>query len=185
MTWWQSLLMLFGLLWAARVDLLEGLAAAPAPPPQGVSWRFVTAVAALTAVAIVNQALVILGIVPPHCDERFAVMVDSAGMADSRWVRAVEGRQAIVAAAVAEVGGGDAGPLGDDFHALGLAWLLSELLARRMRSSMALGATNFEEATVAAARRYAPTRNGLSPWACSRAAISRRDSARSWLSASV
>jgi putative ABC transport system permease protein len=51
---------------ATRVDLLEGLAAAPAPPAQGVSWRFVTAVAVFTAVAIVNQALVILGIVPPR-----------------------------------------------------------------------------------------------------------------------
>ncbi|MFM7137543.1 MAG: ABC transporter permease, partial [Planctomycetota bacterium] len=51
---------------ATRVDLLEGLAAAPAPPPQGVSWRFVIAVALFTAVAIVNQALVILGIVPPR-----------------------------------------------------------------------------------------------------------------------
>lgn len=51
---------------ATRVDLLDGLAAAPAPPAQGVSWRFVIAVALFTAVAIVNQALVILGIAPPR-----------------------------------------------------------------------------------------------------------------------
>jgi putative ABC transport system permease protein len=51
---------------ATRVDLLEGLASAPAPPAQGVSWRFIAAVAVFTVVAIVNQALVILGIVPPR-----------------------------------------------------------------------------------------------------------------------
>ena len=51
---------------ATRVDLLEGLAAAPAPPGRGVSWRFVAAVLALTAIAIVNQGLVITGLVPPR-----------------------------------------------------------------------------------------------------------------------
>jgi putative ABC transport system permease protein len=51
---------------AARIDLLEGLAAAPAPPPTGISWRFVAAVLVLTGLAIGNQALVILGIFPPR-----------------------------------------------------------------------------------------------------------------------
>ncbi len=49
-----------------RIDLLEGLAAAPAPPPRGISWRFVTAVLGLAALAAVNQALVIAGVVPPR-----------------------------------------------------------------------------------------------------------------------
>jgi putative ABC transport system permease protein len=49
-----------------RIDLLEGLAAAPAPPPRGISWRFVAAVLALAALAAVNQALVITGVVPPR-----------------------------------------------------------------------------------------------------------------------
>jgi putative ABC transport system permease protein len=56
--------------WPARettqIDLLEGLAAAPAPPPRGVSWRFVAAVLVLAALAAINQALVITGIVPPR-----------------------------------------------------------------------------------------------------------------------
>ena len=51
---------------AARIDLLEGLAAAPAPPATGISWRFVAAVLVLTALAIGNQALVILGVFPPR-----------------------------------------------------------------------------------------------------------------------
>jgi putative ABC transport system permease protein len=49
-----------------RIDLLEGLAAAPAPPPRGVSWRFVAAVLLLALAAAVNQALVITGAVPPR-----------------------------------------------------------------------------------------------------------------------
>jgi len=51
---------------AARVDLLEGLAAAPPPPAGGVSWRFVAAVVVLASVAAVNQGLVIAGILPPR-----------------------------------------------------------------------------------------------------------------------
>ena len=56
--------------WPAReataIDLLEGLAAAPAPPPQGVPMKFVMAVILFTAIALINQALVILEIVPPR-----------------------------------------------------------------------------------------------------------------------
>jgi putative ABC transport system permease protein len=51
---------------ATRVDLLEGLAAAPAPPPGGVSWRFVAAVAGLVGLAAINQALVIAEVLPPR-----------------------------------------------------------------------------------------------------------------------
>ena len=36
---------------------LEGLAAAPAPPPRGISWRFIAAVLVLATLAAVNQAL--------------------------------------------------------------------------------------------------------------------------------
>jgi hypothetical protein len=95
-----------------------------------------------------------LGLVPPQCDERFEVMASATGLAGSQVVRQVQGRDAIVADAVMKLGVAqpEDPPLREDFHALGLAWLLSELLARRMRSSMALGATNFAEAAVAAAR---------------------------------
>jgi hypothetical protein len=96
----------------------------------------------------------ILGLVPPQCDERFEVMASAAGLTGSPVVRHVQGRDRIVAEAVSKLGTPqpESPPLREDFHALGLAWLLSELLARRMRSSMALGATNFAEAAVAAAR---------------------------------
>ncbi|MFO0192236.1 MAG: hypothetical protein ACK54F_13415 [Planctomycetia bacterium] len=96
----------------------------------------------------------LLGLVPPQCDERFEVMAAATGLAGSQLVRRAHNRDAIVAEAVKTLGDPqpEAPPLREDFHALGLAWLLSELLARRMRSSMALGATNFTEAAVAAAR---------------------------------
>jgi hypothetical protein len=95
----------------------------------------------------------LLGLVPPQCDERFEVMAAATGLPGSQLVRQTQGRDAIVAAAVAKLGHAqpDVVPFREDFHALGLGWLLSELLARRMRSSMALGTTNFTEAAVAAA----------------------------------
>ncbi|NBW95173.1 MAG: hypothetical protein EBR28_00190 [Planctomycetia bacterium] len=97
----------------------------------------------------------ILGIVPAAADERFAAMLDAAGLAGSRFVRGVRERGAIVAAAVealegeARAGGSS---LADDFHALGLAWLLAELLARRMRSSLDGAVDGFSSGVVAAAR---------------------------------
>lgn len=96
----------------------------------------------------------LLGLVPPQCDERFEIMAAATGLAGSQIVRRAQNRDTIVAEAVKTLGDPqpEAPPLREDFHALGLAWLLSELLARRMRSSMALGATNFTEAAVAAAR---------------------------------
>lgn len=99
----------------------------------------------------------LLGVVPPASDERFAAMLDMAGLAGSQFVRQVRGRAETIAAARAALAAegmavADATPLDDDFHALGLAWLLAELLARRMRSSTGIVADDFAAAVVAAAR---------------------------------
>ncbi|MFM8379428.1 MAG: hypothetical protein ACKOB1_08905 [Planctomycetia bacterium] len=99
----------------------------------------------------------LLGIVPSACDDRFTALVDMAGLVGSRIVRQVEGREPIVAAAraaLAEGGPPTAAdvPLAADFHALGLARLLAELLARRMRSSTDIVTADFNAAVVAAAR---------------------------------
>lgn len=99
----------------------------------------------------------LLGIVPPACDERFAAMLDMAGLAGSQFVRQVHGHRETIAAAEAALAAegvavAGATPLDDDFQALGLAWLLAELLARRMRSSTGIIADDFAAAVVAAAR---------------------------------
>lgn len=99
----------------------------------------------------------LLGIVPPACDDRFAGLVDMAGLVGARIVRQVEGRDGIVAAArvaLAESGLAVAAeaPLVADFHALGLARLLAELLARRMRSSTDIVTADFNAAVVEGAR---------------------------------
>ena len=101
-----------------------------------------------------HDGVPILGIVPPACDARIAASLESTCQAGSAWVRHARGRDRIVAAAVTALGhdGAPAGPLADDFHALGLAWLLAELLSRRMRSGAALSGTGLEAAVVAAAR---------------------------------
>ena len=56
--------------WPAReatsIDLLEGLAAAPAPPPQGVPLKFILVALGFALIAAVNQALVILEVLPPR-----------------------------------------------------------------------------------------------------------------------
>jgi hypothetical protein len=101
-----------------------------------------------------------LGIVPPECDDRLAGVIDGGSLAGSRWVRQLRDRPAIVAAAIAAIADLEPTaaepcaepPLTADFHALGLAFLLSELLARRMRSSTSLDTTGFDDAVVAAAR---------------------------------
>lgn len=95
-----------------------------------------------------------VGIVPAAWEDRFAACVDATVLEGSAWVRDVKGREAIVAAALAACGAESpsAAPLAADFHALGLAWLLAELLARRMRSATGLEASGFESAVVAAAR---------------------------------
>ena len=101
----------------------------------------------------------VVGIVPAFCDDRFAAQFDASSAGDSRWVRGVADRAAVVAAAAAAVEaepGADGRLPGsgweDDFRALGLGVLLSELLARRMRSSTDLDSGGFGPAVVAAAR---------------------------------
>lgn len=101
----------------------------------------------------------LLGVVPAFCDDRFAAQFDAAVVNDSRWVRGVAGRAALLEA-VAVAADAVAGPMGDlpaaawadDFHALGLGVLVSELLARRMRSATDLDSGGFAAAVVAAAR---------------------------------
>ena len=100
-----------------------------------------------------------LGIVPAPWDDRFAAQADVVCTAGSCWVRGVTGRANIVAAAAAALAGDDpvaeplpGGTLADDFQALGLATLLAEVLAQRMRSSSALAETGFADAAVKAAR---------------------------------
>jgi hypothetical protein len=95
----------------------------------------------------------ILGLVPAALDPRFAAQADAVCTAGSRWVRGTRGLEAVAAAAVDAAGaGGDGPPMRDDFRALGLAVLLAELLARRMRSEAGLEATDFGATAVAAAR---------------------------------
>ena len=99
----------------------------------------------------------LLGIVPPACDDRFTALLDMAGLVGSRFVRRVEGREPTVASALAALAASDAlvsadTPLAADFHALGLARLLAELLARRMRSSTDIVTADFNAAVVVAAR---------------------------------
>jgi putative ABC transport system permease protein len=57
--WWPSRQ-------ATAVDLLEGLSKAPAPPPVGISWRFVAAVALLGGVAGSIELAVLGGWLPPR-----------------------------------------------------------------------------------------------------------------------
>jgi hypothetical protein len=97
----------------------------------------------------------ILGIVPAALDSRFAGQADAVCTAGSRWVREVRGVAAVAAAARGACGleaeEFDA-PFADDFRALGMAVLLAELLARRMRSEAGLESTDFAATVVAAAR---------------------------------
>ena len=110
-----------------------------------------------------------LGIVPATWDDRFAAQFDTSAAGDVPLVRATRGRAAITASALAAVnaptvGTGDS--WAEDFHALGLAVLLSEVLARRMRHGSALDATGFDAvagaaATAAGAGRDDDVRAGL------------------------
>jgi len=108
-----------------------------------------------------------VGIVPGFCDDRFAAQVGADDR--DRWVRGTSAAGQQAAALVARLSVAGPGPGGQkaadeewtdalpgtsvaaDFHALGLAVLLAELLARRMRSEADLAATGFDEAVVAAA----------------------------------
>lgn len=99
----------------------------------------------------------IIGIVPASAEERCSAYVDATAWAESHWVRGTHGREAIVAAACTAAGAtAESSPAVEataaDFHALGLAWLLAELLARRMRSETGLEASGFEALAVDAAR---------------------------------
>jgi hypothetical protein len=101
----------------------------------------------------------ILGIVPAPWDDRFATQADAIVAPYSRWVRGQTGRDAIVAAAaaaLADVASSAAPPpdggMAADFHALGLATLLAELLGRRMRSHAPATDDDFNAAVVAAAQ---------------------------------
>ena len=96
-----------------------------------------------------------IGIVPESVEERFAAHVDASALDAAAWVRGVSGREAIASAAASVSGqppSAAADPLVADFHAVGLAWLLADLLARRMRSEIDLAAAGFDEAVVEAAR---------------------------------
>jgi hypothetical protein len=96
----------------------------------------------------------ILGIVPSFTDDRFAAQIEEPALASSAWVRGVAGRDAVVAAALATVDAAaePAPPLTEDFYAVGLAWLIGELLARRMRSHSGVDSSGFADAVVAAAQ---------------------------------
>jgi len=95
-----------------------------------------------------------LEIVPAALDSRFAGQADATVAAGPR-VRGVRGREQIVAAALA-AGGLPAASLDAEleaeFVALGLATLLAEVLARRMRSAANLEASGFGADVVTAAR---------------------------------
>ncbi len=97
----------------------------------------------------------LVGIVPRSWDDRFAAQFDAAAAADVQFVRATDGRAAIAAAALAAAGEPFPGPTADawvaDFQALGLAVLLAEVLARRMRTEAGLETTGFDAAVAAAA----------------------------------
>ncbi|MFM8415858.1 MAG: hypothetical protein ACKOCX_14195 [Planctomycetota bacterium] len=97
------------------------------------------------------------GVVPAFCDERFTAQADPEAAAT--WVRHATDAEGIAASLAGRLGlaAADAGGLAgagyvDDFHAIGLAALLAELLARRMRMEADLTATGFDAAVVAAAR---------------------------------
>jgi len=97
-----------------------------------------------------------LGIVPATWDDSFSAL--TAPEATARLIRGLESPAAITAELARRVGcQGDAGSLPgelhrDDFQALGLAALLAELLARRMRTDASLGTTGFTDLVLEAAR---------------------------------
>lgn len=108
----------------------------------------------------------LLGIVPRSWDDRFEAQCGSTDTRGSVFVRGVAGSDAISRAALAALGDLSDGPLPGDslaaeFHALGLAALLAELLARRMRSSADLD-DGFRAAVVTAAREAVAGRSEAS-----------------------
>ena len=133
-----------------------------------------------------------VGIVPAFCDDRFAAQADpdEAG----RWIRGLSEVSAIAVAAAGRLGlepPAHAAALPgsgheDDFFALGLAALLAELLARRMRSEADLDSTGFDAAVVAAAEAAVggndeAVRSGLAEaFACLEATRARYYPVESW-----
>ena len=129
------------------------------------------------------------GVVPAFCDDRFAAQ--AAADDTGRWVRHADAGIAEAIAVRLDVAnpGADGLPASawaDDFEALGLAALLAELLARRMRTEADLGSTGFDAAAVAAARAAVAgddeaTRTALAEaFACLDATRSRYYSVESW-----
>ena len=100
-----------------------------------------------------------LGIVPAPWDDRFAAQADAVCTSGSCWIRGLTGHAQIIAAAAAAVSDDrpraeplPGEPMAEAFQALGLAALLAELLAQRMRSSGGLADSCFAESAVRAAR---------------------------------
>jgi hypothetical protein len=133
----------------------------------------------------------VAGIVPVFCDDRFVAQANPDDA--DRWVRHKTSGGEITAALAARLqgDGGDRDALpatgwADDFRALGLAVLLAELLARRMRTEADLAATGFDAAVVAAARAAvsgddAAAEAGLAEaFACLETTRSRYYSVESW-----
>jgi len=121
-----------------------------------------------------SDGVAILGIVPATCEDRFASAFDATCQSGSHFVRQLKDRPGIVKAARQLLAIGNAAseevvatnpfreiPLTADFHALGLAWLLAELLARRMRSTTRLESTEFAQSVVAAARAAVSGEDGV------------------------
>jgi hypothetical protein len=132
------------------------------------------------------------GIVPAFCDDRFVAqsVPDDTG----RWVRHTTVGSEIIEALGERLGvkvAGDAAlpasAWAADFQALGLAALLAELLARRMRTEADLASTGFDTAVVAAARAAVAgddeaVRASLAEaFACLDATRSRYYSVESWM----
>ena len=124
-------------------------------------WLIATAAAVprWASVDLPPTADATLGIVPTPWDDRFAAQADTVCTPGSYCVRGVTGQQAIVSAAAAALTGGGrtttplpGGQMAEEFYALGLATLLAELLAQRMRSSNGLMETGFADAAIRAAR---------------------------------
>ncbi len=132
-----------------------------------------------------------VGIVPGFCEDRFRAQ--AAPDAADRWI-VHSGDSATVAAEVAGRLGqaaDDRGKLAaaahaDAFAALGLAVLLAELLARRMRTEADLATTGFDAAAVTAARAAvagdaaACDASLAEAYACLEATRSRYYSVESW-----
>jgi hypothetical protein len=97
----------------------------------------------------------LLGIVPASWDDRFAAQFDASCTVGSAFVRRVSGAEDIERSAADRLGL-PAVPLAgagwaNDFRALGLAVLLAELLARRMRTQADVDTAAFRAAVVTAA----------------------------------